>query len=155
MLSKKHIKLALASGFLLAVAGFLYFQKEPCPGPQKIVIDDVSLRAMYACTPQEQSKGLGYMSAEDFAAKADVMVFPFEQKAHRTFWMQGMEFPIDIVWVQGNKVVKIEENAQPPQGDEDPQRMLSYPFEVDRVLELQAGAVNRLQIGVGSRVYWY
>jgi hypothetical protein len=33
-----------------------------------------------------------------------------------SFWMKGMRFPIDIVWIKGGRVVDVTAGVQPPAG---------------------------------------
>ena len=57
------------------------------------------------------TKGL---SVKDALDENEAMLFVFGNEGEHTFWMKDMKFPIDIIWLDGNKtVVHIEHNLQP------------------------------------------
>jgi uncharacterized membrane protein (UPF0127 family) len=67
--------------------------------------------------------------------------------------MKDMKFPIDIVWINGDKIVGFEENVQPMPGARDSDLKIYYPpAPVNKVLELKAGRVELLRAGVGDTV---
>jgi uncharacterized membrane protein (UPF0127 family) len=83
------------------------------------------------------------------------MYFIFDSPDYYSFWMKGMKFPIDIVWISGGKIVGFEENMQPPADPNSPVSALKEyapPAPVDRVLELHAGRVRLLKAAVGDGV---
>ncbi len=78
------------------------------------------------------------------------MYFIFPVPAIYPFWMKGMNFPIDIVWIRGEKVVGIVENAAAP--DSGSLEIYSPPSLVDGVLEINAGLSDKLGFQVGDVV---
>lgn len=135
-------------------AVFLMWPTQNCPGKDIIYIDESALRATYACDSAEQIKGLSNVSKETFKMHADAMVFVFNEERTQHFWMKDMQFDLDIVWVKSGEVVKIQENIPHTKERDKIARMSSVPHEVDVVLELEAGAVERFGIEVGDRVDW-
>jgi uncharacterized membrane protein (UPF0127 family) len=81
----------------------------------------------------------------------DGMIFFFGKPRKVSFWMRGMNFPLDIVWVQNNVVVGVTENVKPEPGVPE-ERLKTYPSpsEVDTVIELSAGRAKQLKIKEGS-----
>ena len=78
------------------------------------------------------------------------MLFIFDRPDLYGFWMKGMFFPIDIIWIKDNQVIGFEEELDP---DSSPNPKLYYPPAlVDRVLEVKAGAVRERQIQIGQVV---
>jgi uncharacterized membrane protein (UPF0127 family) len=55
--------------------------------------------------------------------------------------MKDMLFPLDIVWIKNKKVIGVEKNIQPQ--DLQPPDVLTPETEVDMVLELNAGAIEK------------
>lgn len=100
----------------------------------------------------EHWKGLSWKSSERLLEKADGMVFLFGKEKARTFWMRGMQFDLDIIWIKDGKVVKIDSGIPAPLEGENPVVVSSAPFEVDAVIEVPAGMANKLGIKRG-RVY--
>ncbi len=78
-------------------------------------------------------------------------IFPFASSTG--FWMKDMNFPIDIVWINGGKVIGFSENLQPGPGKSIFVLPRYYPPEpVDRVLEVNAGAVKQYNFAEGDEV---
>ena len=64
-----------------------------------------------ADTPEKQRVGLGVRESME---EGEAMLFPFATESRHPFWMNGMKFPIDIIWLDADKrVVHIEHNLQP------------------------------------------
>ena len=78
------------------------------------------------------------------------MLFVFDSPAVQSFWMKGMKFPIDIIWINNDEVVGFAENAPTPDGLNIPS--FSPPSAVDKVLELNAGSVQRIGIKKGDEI---
>lgn len=98
----------------------------------------------------ERQRGLSGVEPGNIGA--DGTLFVFGSKAERTFWMKDMKFALDVVWIAGTRIVKIDENVPAPKAGEEPQKMYSTPFAVDRVLELPAGTVKANDIFIGTDV---
>lgn len=81
------------------------------------------------------------------------MLFLFDEAAPYPFWMKGVSFPIDIVWIAGNEIVAIYERVPPEPGVPD-RELKNYvpPVPVDKVLELAAGRTSLLRASVGDTV---
>jgi uncharacterized membrane protein (UPF0127 family) len=74
------------------------------------------------------------------------MVFVFRKPDYYAFWMKDMNFPLDFIYVNINKVVDIKENISPQ----------TYPqaFEPvgpsDKIIEVNVGTVQKLSIKKGD-----
>jgi uncharacterized protein len=100
-----------------------------------------------ARTPTEQTKGLsGHPPLRDNQA----MLFVFPTKTIQSFWMKDMLFPIDIVWLDDNKIVKISKHLQ-PEGTK-PENIYHSDFKVNNVLEIKAGQADALSLHTGDIV---
>ena len=80
------------------------------------------------------------------------MIFVYDNKLVRRFWMKDMNFSIDIFWITDGIVVGIEEDVPPP---DDPSAVPgSYfsPVAVERVLEMRGGYARGYNIQVGRPV---
>ena len=78
------------------------------------------------------------------------MLFVFKGAATRAFWMQGMLFPIDIMWIRDGRVVGFVRDAPMPTGGVPPTFYSNEP--ADMVLELMAGSVQKDSIAIGDIV---
>lgn len=137
--------------FILFVFGGVYYIFRPARAIN-YSIQNYDVTLLTANSSFRRSQGLSGMSLEELEARADGMVFLFPDEKQRVFWMRNMEFAIDIVWMRDGQVVKIDRNIQPPNEGEEPERVLSQPFNVDAVIELPAGGVNSLGIVNGIRI---
>ena len=82
------------------------------------------------------------------------MLFRFDEPGIYPFWMKGMTFPIDIVWISGNSVAGFEEWVPVEAGvPDDKLKLYVPPAPVDKVLELAAGRVKLLRAEAGDSVY--
>lgn len=75
------------------------------------------------------------------------MLFLFTVPDRYGFWMKGMRFPLDMVFLDRGKIVFIERGIRP----DDP-KIVTPPVPADQVLELYAGGAEDLL--VGDRI-WY
>lgn len=92
-------------------------------------------------TPQLRHKGL---SGRASLPSDRAMLFVFEQSGRHCFWMKGMQFPIDIIWLDKNKeVVHIKQNVTPESYPESfcPTQDARY------VVEANAGLASGLKVG--------
>ncbi len=81
------------------------------------------------------------------------MLFLFEEPGFHGFWMKGMKFPIDIIWIAGSEIVGVEENIEPESGASDAELTVYYPpAAVNKVLEVKAGRTALLKAGAGDKV---
>ncbi len=98
-------------------------------------------------TPSLRARGL---SGHAPLGKKEGMLFEFNTPTKDPFWMQGMLFPIDFVWIARGEVVGVTENARPM--SETGFMVYPPPMFVDQVLEVNAGAVEKFGIKVGDAV---
>ncbi|HET6615571.1 MAG TPA: DUF192 domain-containing protein [Dehalococcoidia bacterium] len=125
----------------------------PPPGARTIALqyDSGTLHVEVAQTPDERGRGLGF---RDALAEDSGMLFDLGRTRVPGFWMKGMKFALDMVWIdEGMRIVGVTEDVQPEPGVADAQlRRYSPDQPVRYVLELNAGAARRLGIEAGERV---
>lgn len=78
------------------------------------------------------------------------MLFIFPGKEQRTFVMRKMLFPLDIIWINGDSIVKIDKNLS-TEGSE-PKNYYESSEPVDKVLEVNAGFCDRNNIKIGDKL---
>lgn len=80
------------------------------------------------------------------------MYFIFETPNYYAFWMKGMKFPIDILFLNSGTVVDIKDSIPPADAnDNNPPRYI--PIQTaDSVLEISAGLSKKYGISVGDKV---
>lgn len=113
-------------------------------------IGDARLRVELAASALARARGLGY---RDALGEDRGMLFSFGRAEQRAFWMKGMRFPIDIVWLRDGVVVDVTADV-PPQGDATILDLKTYRPSVpsDEVLEVNAGYAAAHAIVPGARL---
>lgn len=77
------------------------------------------------------------------------MFFAFNKEGRYPFWMKGMKFPIDIIWITaGHKVAAIEVDEQP---STYPDKFVNK-IPAKYVLELKANRSKELKLEIGSAI---
>ena len=100
-------------------------------------------------TPQAMSRGLGGRDALPWGRG---MLFIYEQPGFPLFWMRGMRFDIDIVWLRDGRIIDISHRVVHVPGENGPS---VQPSELcDSVLEVPAGyaSANGWRIGTPVRL---
>lgn len=137
--------LLLVFAFVAIIAFASLDRRAPATGS---VVDLTGMRLEIADDDAERLQGLsGRESLDDDAG----MLFVFEGEGIYPFWMKDMRFPLDMVWIDGDRVVDIATLPPPDPGAPVPARHIPFT-KADRVLEINAGEAERLGLMVGSQV---
>ncbi|MER3373357.1 MAG: DUF192 domain-containing protein [Allomuricauda sp.] len=98
-----------------------------------------------ADTDYETQTGLMYRSSME---KNQGMLFIFPNEAMHSFYMKNTEFPLDIIYIDGNqKIASFQKNAQPY--DESG---LTSKVPIKYVLEVNAGLSDEMGLQVGDSI---
>jgi len=91
----------------------------------------------------EREKGLG---GREVLSDNEGLLFLHDSSAYQSYWMKDMLIPIDIIWIDRDRIVGYVQEAQP---EDPPVTIYTSPQPVDKVLEVSAGFVlkNALKIG--------
>ncbi len=123
-------------------------QANPQLPEQQISIDGHTFTVEMATTMMQQTTGLSFRTS---MAADHGMLFVFSASSVQNFWMKDMNFPLDMIWISGNKVVGFAQDAVPQPGDPLWQlKIYSSPDGTDKVLEVVAGTVANDNIKVGD-----
>lgn len=103
-----------------------------------------------ALTGAEQAQGL---SGRAELAAGSGMLFVWNQESRRSFWMPDMNFPLDLVWLNGEcAVLQITAEAPPQAPGQSRADLPRYTVDgVQYVLEINAGEAARRGVNVGDR----
>ena len=112
-----------------------------------LIINNTKISLIVADTPAERTQGLSYQKKLD---KNAGMLFIFPKKQILSFWMKDMNFPLDVIWIDDDKIIKIDKNL-PPEG-EKPEKNYSSGALTNYVLEVNAGFCDENNIKVGDKV---
>jgi hypothetical protein len=119
----------------------------PNPQSPKAEINGHVFSLFLARTSQEQEIGLAKFNKID---KNQGMLFIFQKSDYYSFWMKNMRFPIDIIFINKDKVVDIFQRVPVSKSDNPP--TYTTHEKADQVLEINSGLSNEYKIKVGSEV---
>jgi len=113
-----------------------------------VAINNHNFDLILAKSDKEKQKGLsGTKSLE----KNKGMLFVFEKADNYSFWMKDMLFPIDIIYINDNKVVDLIKNA--PIVKDGKNLIIYKPSEKAKyILEINAGLLEEYGIKKGTKV---
>lgn len=106
LLYQKKYRFLLGIAFLLSILVLFFYTKNPLI--PKVQIRNKVFSVDVAITEPQVKKGLGGRQSlsNDYG-----MLFVFDRKDRYSFWMKDMQFPIDILWINDNKIVDISKNV--------------------------------------------
>ena len=113
----------------------------------RVEIRGKSIAVEIADAPDEQRKGLG---ERDDLAWGTGMYFPYATPGFYAFWMKGMCFPIDIVFLREGRIAEIHPQVPFEKGGNGP--TIRPRSLADAVLEVPAGYAAASGWQVGDRV---
>lgn len=113
----------------------------------KVIINKQQFSAKIADTEEKRQIGL---SQTNSLGKNEGMIFIFDNPNLYSFWMKDMKFPIDIIYINNEKIVKIFENVQTQTGENLTVYTPDQP--ANRVLEINAGQSKKYDFKVGDKV---
>ena len=118
---------------------------------KQLLLSDAKIIVEIADTQDKRSKGLG---GRPSLASDEGMLFIFDHEDKYPFWMKGLRFSLDFVWIKGNQVVDILQNIPSPVEGQKDESLPIYESQVpvDKVLEVNAGTVTRLNIKIGDTI---
>ena len=141
----RRTAIAVLAILIVASISIGYFVFQP-PKTVRIMISGVVFKVELARTPSEQEKGL---SGRDSMPLDHGMLFIFDTEGYWSFWMEGMRFPLDIIWFSSSKqAVFFEQDLQPCGPGVCP--AFSPSARAMYVLEVNAGFVAAHQVSLGD-----
>ncbi|MBI2022842.1 DUF192 domain-containing protein [Candidatus Daviesbacteria bacterium] len=107
--------------------------------------------AEIADSKEERADGL---SGRESLASDSGMLFVFDKTDIYRFWMKGMKFPLDFIWINEDRVVDILKNVPPPkEGQSDESLPLVSPtVPINKILEVNAGFADNHKLRVGDKI---
>lgn len=125
----------------------------PIPAIKQIKIGDTNVNVTIADTEEKRTKGL---TSLDTLPQDEGMLFIFESKnVTPSFWMKGMKFPLDFIWIKEGEISQIDANIPYPASDTMDSGIKVYipNSPVDYVLEVNGGFSSVNNIKIGDKVY--
>jgi hypothetical protein len=134
---------------LLAFAKFKGLNFFPTFGGNTAVINGHSYTLLIANDDKSRQIGLSNRKSLD---KNDGMLFIFPKKGVYSFWMKNTHIPLDIIWINDNKIVYIQKNAPPQAGKNGNLPVYTPTSEANYVLEINGGETDKYKYKNGDTV---
>lgn len=126
--------------------GYFFLFKKPQQLPKtNAIIKDKGIYIEIADNTIKHAKGL---SGRDKLNKNEGMLFIFPSPRKPKFWMMGMNFGLDFIWIENGNVVDIHEDITPQ--NLSPPNTISPKADADMVLEMNSGFVKKNKISLGD-----
>lgn len=99
-------------------------------------------------TVKQQYQGFSYQQQP---SSDQGLLFIWPQPAKRAMVMRNMNFSLDFIWLNQKKIVQLDQKALP----EGAQPVNKYQADqVDAVIEMPAGFIERHNLVIGQSVDW-
>ena len=113
-------------------------------------ISEITIITEVAFSPEEKAKGL---SGRKDLHDGQGMLFYYSDSKPTAFWMKGMLFAIDIIWIgEDCTILDIDNDLSPPTSHNSELTIYSAPELARSVLELKSGQAKSLGLNIGDKV---
>lgn len=109
-----------------------------------VYVRNVLVKAEVVKSEEKIAKGLSGRSGLE---KGRGMLFEMPEDDIQNFWMKGMKFAIDIIWIENGRVIGCEKNIQ-----SNDSRIFTSPNYAGYILEVPAGFCDENGIKVNDEV---
>jgi uncharacterized membrane protein (UPF0127 family) len=112
----------------------------------RVSVGGVPVFAEIARTDRSRTRGLaGHRRPQP----GEGMLFVFGSTVRRDFWMRGVPYSLDMIWIRGDRVTGV--TARAPREAVSGERLYPSPGPVDRVLEVAGGWAAARSVEAGDR----
>lgn len=118
------------------------------PTTSSVTINKLEIPVEVMRTEADVQKGLSGRANLDYKSG---MLFIFSKEDYYHFWMPDMHFPIDIIWINNNKIVDISHNVSNEFDPKNPKFYLPTK-KANYVLEVNAGFSKKNNIKIGDNI---
>lgn len=117
----------------------------------EVTINNAKFKADVADTSEKRKKGL---SEKPSLGSDEGMLFIFESVGKYSFWMKGLTYSLDFIWIRDDKVVDISENVAAPLAGQKDESLPIYQSkeDINKMLEVNAGTAQKFSIKAGDSV---
>lgn len=115
----------------------------------RISAPPLSITVEVAQDEAELEKGLSYRPSLDEDAG---MLFLFPVADTQVFWMRGMQFPLDMIFIRDGRIVDIRTNILPPAQTGGIPSVVRSRGTADAILEVNAGKADAWGLSPGMQV---
>ena len=105
----------------------------------------IIFEAELAISDQKRTKGLMYRK---YLANDKAMLFLYDEEQIINMWMSNTTIPLDMIFINNNNIImNIKTNAKP-----NSLSVISSKIKVNKILEINAGLVDKYKIKIGDNI---
>ncbi|HWY79637.1 MAG TPA: DUF192 domain-containing protein [Candidatus Sulfotelmatobacter sp.] len=135
---------------LLLFSGYIMYQINTTPLPKsRITIDNHSFLIEVATNSAQQQLGL---SKRTTLPQNQGMLFIFKTPDRYAFWMKDMNFPLDLIFINNNKIVTIYQNVPEPKNGNTNLPIYTPDESANQVFEINAGLSKQYGFKKGDSI---
>ncbi|MEI7619998.1 MAG: DUF192 domain-containing protein [Candidatus Falkowbacteria bacterium] len=134
---------------MILIGGLFYFMMQQLRYRETYVSINKNIKITIELAKNEAEQYQGLSNRKSLCQNCG-MLFMWDDYDVRNFAMRNMNFPLDIIFITDQKIVKIESNLSPEGAA--PQNNYSSDVPVNYVLEINGGLTDRYGIAVGDEV---
>ena len=136
--------LVVTLAILVFVGAWFFNSRQP-----HAVINGQTFVLEIASEDKLRSQGL---SGRSSMAHDRGMIFIFDEKLMYPFWMKGMEFDLDFIWLDDDTVIGVTTNVKAPVNNNNEVITIAAPEPVNRIIEFNAGIIDELDVQIGDTI---
>lgn len=121
------------------------------PSVPTVTIGDTTVTVLVADEEKERIQGL---SGVEVLPPDQGMLFIYDLPSYYTFWMKGMLFPLDFIWINNGEVVDISKNIPNPSYENEEPQTITPNTPALMILEVPAGFIEKNNIRIGDPVIY-
>ncbi len=134
---------------VLAVAKFKGLDFLPSFTQSTATINNQTYNLLIAKDDKSRQIGLSKRKSLD---QKQAMLFIFDKKGIYSFWMKDTQIPLDMIFINDNKIVYIVKNAKPEKNNKGSLPIYTPPTESNYVLEVNGGQSDKFNFKNGDTV---
>ncbi len=131
---------------IVILANYIFSEVIPVRGNaiKRVYIRDILVKSELVKSEAKIEKGLAGRTS---LPEGRGMLFEMMGENTQHFWMKGMRFAIDIIWIENGRVIGCEKNIFP-----NDQRIFTSPGNAGYVLEVPEGFCDKNKVEVNDEV---
>jgi uncharacterized protein len=159
---KWHYYLMIGLVLTLGIIGWIYKTRPQATTNKVVTIDQnpkltprelwVGIHKLHVeIRDTETGRELGLSYRKQMGAD-EGMIFVFNEPQRYSFWMKGMNFPLDMIWIYQGKVVEVSRQVPAPKPGDTQIATVTPSVAADQVLEVNGRWAETNGIKVGDVV---
>ncbi len=151
MANKKIFLILISLAFLSSSCLAKFYKPSDSPYQTPLMVGEKRIFVEIVSDDEKLKNGLtGRQKLKD----DEGMLFDFRERENKrpSFWMKGMLFDIDIIWIKNFKITEITRGASVPRDTFETLPLYPPPSNIDMVLEVREGWTDLYNVNVGNKI---